>query len=63
MKDKPRNSFYVVFVGANKARRGEGDQEQFSDDEKGQIESYLEEVLQLQPNRVDVTGKFCLLIY
>lgn len=60
VKGKPQNEYYIVFVGENKARRSES-QTGFTDDEKGQLVSYLQEVLKYQPTRHEITGIFSII--
>jgi hypothetical protein len=55
-KRKPHNPYYIVVVGELKGRRKEG-KDNFTDEEKGKMESFLEDLIHdYQQHRVQVTG-------
>ena len=70
VRGEPESIFYIALVGELKGRRAEHKAE-FSHEEKGQLLSFLEDLLKLQTHRSEVTGFlsdgcfiqfFCLLL-
>jgi hypothetical protein len=54
---KPRNPFYIAVIGENKGRREPGAQEEFNDEEKGQLAAYFDTLInQYQQHRKEITG-------
>jgi len=56
VRGEPQSIFYVALVGELKGRRPPSNKADFSDDEKGQLLSFLEDLLKLQTHRKEVTG-------
>ena len=54
VKDKPLTIFYLAVVGEIKSVRITLDE--FTDEEKGQMDSFLVDLLQYQPQRTEATG-------
>ena len=54
LRGRPRSVFYMIAVGELKGARGDIDE--FTNDEKGQMVTYLAELLQIQPTRTSATG-------
>jgi hypothetical protein len=54
VKEKPLSPFYIALVGEVKAGRTGLDE--FTNEEKGQLDSFLYELLRLQPQRQQATG-------
>jgi hypothetical protein len=58
---KPHNIYYISAIGEVKGRAGARAIEEFAAEDKGQLESYLEEFLRLQPHRSAITGKISII--
>jgi hypothetical protein len=56
VKNRPNNVYYIAFVGEHKARREKNDRT-FSEKEKGQLVSYMQDLCKFQPKRHEVTGQ------
>ena len=58
IRGKPHSTFYIALIGELKARRAANAKEEFTAEEKGQLESFMQDLIEnFQLHRSEVTGK------